>query len=61
MHERLAQAMTMDWKIVEDFFVGVLLMVGATCIVLSFLAFLCLVLVARNGLEEGLELLQGLV
>ena len=35
------------------------LMVGAACIVLAFLALLCLVQVTHDGFtEEGLELLQ---
>ena len=59
MHERLAQAMKTDWKIDEDFVVGVVLMVGTACVMLSFLVLLCLVLGAHNGFaEEGLELLQ---
>ena len=37
VHERLAQAATTDGEIDEDFFVGVVLMVGVACIVLVFL------------------------
>ena len=37
VHELLAQATTTDGEIDEDFFVGVVLMVGVACIVLVFL------------------------
>ena len=38
VHERLAEATTTDGEIDEDFVADVVLMVGAACIVLSFLA-----------------------
>ena len=56
VHERLAQAATTDREIDEDFFADVVLMVGAACVVLVFLAYMCLLQVARDGFaEEGLE------
>ena len=38
VHELLAQAAMTDGEIDENFVAGVVLMVGATCIVLAFLA-----------------------